>query len=83
MSTWRNPKRLNVDLDQITPSDFRCGDILGGSNGEQYTVVDTFGPSDNEDEKERGFLVPPYAVLEKLEAEERIKPELVTGRVEL
>jgi hypothetical protein len=78
------PKQVNVPFDWITPSNFRCGDILQTPNGEQYTVVDVFDPSDNnEDEKERGLPVVGRATLEKLEAEERIKPELITGRVEL
>lgn len=77
------PKQVNIPFDWITPSNFRCGDILQALNGEQYTVVDVFDPFDNEGEKERGFPVVGRATLEKLEAEERIKPELITGRVEL
>jgi hypothetical protein len=74
------PKQVNVPFDWITPSNFRCGDILQTPNGEQYTVVDVFDPSDNnEDEKERGLPVVGRATLEKLEKDERIKPELLDG----
>jgi hypothetical protein len=76
MSTWRNPKRLSVDFDQITPANFRCGDILSGSDGDQYVIVDVFDPSDIDD-------VPGYAFLEKLEPSDRVKPELTIGQVEL
>lgn len=75
MSTWRNPKQLSVDFDQIAPANFRCGDILSGSDGEQYVVVDVFDPPDLDD-------VPGYAFLEKLEPDDRIKPELTIGQVE-
>lgn len=76
MSTWRKPTRLSVDFDQITPDNFRCGDILSCSNGEQYIIVDVFDPPDLDD-------APGYAFLEKLEPDDRIKPELTIGQVEL
>ena len=71
---------LYVELDRINPLNVRCGDILSGFDGEQYTVVDVFGPKE---EKIHRFMIPPYVVLEKLEEDERIKPEFITGRVNL
>lgn len=72
---WRKTTRLSVDFDQITTDNFRCGDILSCSDGEQYVIVDVFDPLDSDD-------VPGYAFLEKLEPSDRVRPELTTGRVE-
>jgi hypothetical protein len=67
-------KRLSVDFDQITPSDFCCGNILSGSDGEQYIVVDVFPPDSD---------VSGYAFLDRLDENERIEPEYVDGQVNL
>ena len=54
----------------IYPSNFQCGDVLGGSDGNQYTVTDI---QKNSEQK--------YAVLSQLSEEERVKSEFLDGRV--
>lgn len=62
----------DVSFSQISPSNFRCGEVLGGTDGEQYVVTDAIGQPDSDEE---------YAVIVKLSPDERVKPEFLDGTV--
>lgn len=64
----------DVSFEQISPSNFRCGDVLGGSDGNQYVVRDAFGQPDNDEQ---------YAVIDQLADDEKVKPEFLDGQVQL
>lgn len=64
----------DVNFKQITPSNFRCGDVLEGSDGSQYVVRDTFGQPDSDEQ---------YAVIDRLPDDEKVKAKFLDGRVEL
>ena len=64
----------DVNFEQITPSNFRCGDVLEGSDGNQYVVRDAFGQPDNDEQ---------YAVIDQLPDDEKVKSDFLDGRVQL
>jgi hypothetical protein len=57
-----------VSYNQITPSNFRCGDVIGGNDGNQYEITDA----------EKG-----KAILRQLSADECVKAEYLHGKVTL
>lgn len=58
---------MQVKHEQISPVNFRVGNVLSGSDEEQYEVVD--------------IGMTGIAELRKLEPDERNKPEFTQGRV--
>lgn len=63
----------DVSFSQISPSNFRCGFVLEGSDGNQYVVRDAFGQPDSDER---------IAVIDRLSDDEQVKPEFLDGRVE-
>ncbi len=64
---------IEIPAHKITPKNFSCGEIIEGSDGEQYTIIDHIFIEQNNE----------YAVvLELVDENERVLPDFLGGTVE-
>ena len=63
----------NADLNQVNSPSFSRGDVLGGSDGNQYVVKDVLDEGSGN----------PRLVVGQLSADERVKPEYLDGRIQV